>query len=344
MALPRIPKWVGTAVRVLVSGGILYYLSKKIDWAGLAAKVAGAHPGWLLLAFLLIGLVILVTAWRWRILLRVQGIDLRRRHVLELSMIGQFFNTFLLGTTGGDVAKIFYVAQAAPTKKSAAGFSVLADRIVGLVALVGLTAALALGHHAFFHPPLGDPQAAYHARKMLYLFYLMAAAIGGVLVAAWMLPRFLRFTNFSRWEKRLPLHEKIENVSEALRKNLQSPRANVETLAISLVSHVVNLFAQYAIIVALGIDVPLPIAFTVTGLVYVLIAIPISFGGIGFREYLFILFLGLAGANATSAAAASLLGYAFSILWGLLGGFVYLRYRKPDHHPAAFSGEEGAAS
>ena len=57
---------------------------------------------------------LLVVSWRWRMLLGVHGVHMRFWRVFELNMIGQFFSTFGVGTTGGDVFKIFYVARAVP--------------------------------------------------------------------------------------------------------------------------------------------------------------------------------------------------------------------------------------
>jgi len=325
MDFSQLRQRLGLAARLLISGGILAYLAFKIDWRKFASHVAEADPAWLLLAFSLAGAAIVVTAWRWKILLDVQGIAPGFKRVFDLTMIGQFFNTFLLGTTGGDVVKIFYIAQAAPKKKSAAGFSVLADRIVGLIALVFLTLVLTLTHR----PYLLQNHAA---RKAVLTFYIIAAVIAGAISFAALLPWLMHFTNFSAWERRLPFHDKIEKISEALRRNLQSPRANAEALLISFVSHGLNLYAQYCIFQALHLAVPLFIGLAITALIYVLIAIPVSVAGLGVRESLFILFLGLGGVPQEGAFAASFLGFGLFILgWGFIGGIFHLRYRQPDH-------------
>ncbi|SDT89831.1 hypothetical protein SAMN05444156_0546 [Verrucomicrobium sp. GAS474] len=330
---------LGLAVRLLISGGILAYLAFKINWADLGSRIAGADPLWLLLGFVLMGVAIFLTAWRWKILLRVQDIAPGMRRVLDLTMIGQFFNAFLLGTTGGDVVKIFYITQAAPNRKSGAGFSVLADRIIGLIALVALTLALTLTHRAYL-------LQNHAAKKAVLTFYLIAAAIAGLFVVARAFPWLMRFSNFSAWEKKVPFHDKVEKLSEALRKNIKSPRANVETLLISFLSHGLNLYAQYCVFQALHLAVPLLLAITVTGLVYVLIAIPVTIAGLGVREGLFILFLGLAPCliPREGAIAASVLGWSLTLGWSLVGGIFHLRYRTPDHSVLKDAKEAQAAA
>ena len=77
-------------------------------------------------------------------LLGVHGVHLSYWRIFELTMIGQFFSAFLLGTTGGDVIKIFYAARAVPQRRAAVAFTVIVDRVIGLVALLLFGVALSI--------------------------------------------------------------------------------------------------------------------------------------------------------------------------------------------------------
>ena len=71
--------------------------------------------------------------------------------MLSLTWLGQFCNTFLPGSTGGDVVKFYRVCRLAPNSKTAGFAALVADRLVALVALVLLAGtALALGDHSVF--------------------------------------------------------------------------------------------------------------------------------------------------------------------------------------------------
>ena len=133
---------LGLILRVAISASILGWLAHKIEWAELGHRIQSADPGWIALAIVLFGITLFISALRWQVLLRVQEIVLKFVPIFQVSMIGQFFNSFLLGTTGGDVARVLYIAQLAPHKKSAAGLSVIFDRVIGLIALIVLTLAL----------------------------------------------------------------------------------------------------------------------------------------------------------------------------------------------------------
>src|SRR5438477_12995513 len=79
---------------------------------------------------------------RWQILLKVQGISLSLPRVAGLSLIGMFYNQFLPGGTGGVIIKSYLLLKETPGKKAGALLAVLFDRLIGLLALVVLTAGL----------------------------------------------------------------------------------------------------------------------------------------------------------------------------------------------------------
>ena len=99
----------------------------------MAETLRSANGTWLFLGFLAYGGVELVAGWRWKILLRVQGIQLGWLRLFALLLIGVLFNFIVPGGTGGDLVKIFYLLKETPGKRTAALLSVLVDRLIGLI-------------------------------------------------------------------------------------------------------------------------------------------------------------------------------------------------------------------
>src|SRR5205814_2204216 len=97
---------------------------------------------WLAAAVVAYVVVEIAAAARWNILLQVQNIHLSWARVTGLFFIGLFFNQFLPGGTGGDIIKSYLLLKETPGKKAGALLAVLFDRLVGLVALVAITAVL----------------------------------------------------------------------------------------------------------------------------------------------------------------------------------------------------------
>ena len=92
---------------------------------------------------------------RWWMLLRVQNAGLALKRVAQFYMVGAFFNVFLLGSTGGDAVKLFYVLRGSdPRKRAGIILSVVMDR------LAGPARAHHPGHGAHFPAlPLADADA-----------------------------------------------------------------------------------------------------------------------------------------------------------------------------------------
>jgi len=104
---------------------------------------------------LYLGLFVL-TAWRWRLLLKAVDLVLSMARATRLTFIGAFFNTAIPGATGGDVVKAYYAAKATG-RGTRAVLSVFVDRMTGLLGLAVLAAKLAqprpnhrLGHRCIF--------------------------------------------------------------------------------------------------------------------------------------------------------------------------------------------------
>ena len=78
--------------------------SWTIGPAGLWETISGVSLGWLLASFGFMGTTIFIGVIRWRLVLAVQGLHLSLGRAVGISLVAHFFNSFLLGSTGGDTA------------------------------------------------------------------------------------------------------------------------------------------------------------------------------------------------------------------------------------------------
>ena len=318
---------LGLIFRALVSVLLVALLVRKIDWGKLWQILRTVEVPWLLLGATFFIPVLFIVAWRWRLLLAVQGVRMRFWRIFELTMIGQLFSAFLLGTTGGDVVKIFYVARAVPDHKAAVSFTVVVDRVVGMVALLLFGVALSVTQLPLF---LSTPQTKFYTG----LFYLFA--LGGVVVSALACigPLCLRRPTFRSLLKRVPFVHHGAPLLAAYEKAAQAVGTNLLALVASLPSHLCSAIIGFCVIRAMHLQVPL-LAFGATlAMVNMLIALPISISGFGVREWLFGTFLGLLHIDWDHAIAFSLTNFAVNLLWSLAGGPFYFLYRHETHTPA----------
>src|SRR6202012_5268834 len=112
----------------------------KMAWTqgprDLRQTLCTAHPTALVLSLVLMCLTILIGVVRWRMVLEAQGLHLSWRRATGISFVAHFFNSFLLGSTGGDLIKAYYAARETHHKKTEAVVTVFIDRLIGLWALL----------------------------------------------------------------------------------------------------------------------------------------------------------------------------------------------------------------
>ena len=84
-----------------------------------------ANRRFLWAAILIFPVTFLITALRWNLLLHAADIFIGAPKAFVITMVGAFYNTFLPGSTGGDVFKAFYAAKLAPGHRTRAVMSVV---------------------------------------------------------------------------------------------------------------------------------------------------------------------------------------------------------------------------
>ena len=139
MTRPKL-KDVLIVLKLVVSTVLLVILFRRADVATMAARFRQMDPAWTIAALGVYGLMLAVSAWRWRLLLRLQTIDVSLGTLTKSFLVATFFNNFLPSNIGGDVVRVADTAPFAGSKTLATTV-VLIDRVIGLIALLVLAAA-----------------------------------------------------------------------------------------------------------------------------------------------------------------------------------------------------------
>jgi uncharacterized protein (TIRG00374 family) len=318
---------LGLIFRIAVSAGLILWLVKKVNWTQLWSIVRTMDLAWLTASFACFLPVLFVVAWRWRMLLGVHGVHLRFWRIFELNMIGQFFSSFLLGTTGGDVFKIFYVARAVPQRKAAVAFTVVVDRVIGMIALLLLGGAAALTQIPLLFSTPGTKLAT-------VTFYFLAAGGVAAAVLATIGPGLLRHPFIRSLVKKVPFIHRGTSIFGAYEQSARAVGTNLAALFGSLPSHFFIVCMGYCIVRAMHLSFPLLTFCSIILIVNMLIALPVSISGFGVREGLFIMFFGLLHIDRDHAFAFSLTFFLINLLWSLIAGPFYFLYRHETHTPA----------
>ena len=311
---------------MLVTAGILYLVfHDPAKRAEMAHALRQANRWWLLAGFAAYGVVEICSGIRWQLLLRVQGIALGWGRVFMLLLIGVFFNFIIPGGTGGDVVKIFYLLKETPGQRSRALLSVLVDRLIGLFALIAMAGVLIA---AQWHWLLSSPDAVKYIWTAL-------AILGAILAGLGVSFLLTGFGLIHKLPARLPGRDKLAELALAYNLYGRAWKPTAASFVLSVVSHLGYFAMFYCAAASFSATSRIPTFgefCTIMPIVNTITSMPISVGGLGVREKLFQIFLGdLCGVSDAVAALMSTTGYALNLVWGLLGGLLYLFYRPSEH-------------
>ena len=276
---------------------------------------------WLVPGFLCFGMVLVTATFRWQLLMRVQGITLRWFRVWQLVMIGMFFNLCLPGGVGGDLIKVFFAMREAPRAKSGVFLSIVVDRTAGMFALI----LVSVGVFACFHEALMSlPMVRAFLVTVTIIFCAFIALIAMGLIID-------RFHLAKKLPTKMPGHAAILDIARAFSIYAREWKS---VLAAILISLPLNLFIFGAAIFAAFAFKGNPGAAAMTSVIPIvntISSLPISLAGIGVREKLFAVMLhSLYGTSENLAVLISITGFSLAVLWGLIGGVVYMTYRPAD--------------
>lgn len=285
-----------------------------------------ANPLWLFMGAAAYGMVEFFSAVRWQLLLRVQGIRLSWLRVFFLTLIGVFFNFFIPGGTGGDVVKIFYLLKETPGQRTAALLSVFVDRIIGVVGLAILAGVFLSFRWSWI---MSTPDTSRYALPAIIVLMSIFSGVH----ATWLISRR---SLVHKLPARLPFRDKLAELALAYTLYGRAWRTSLAALAISIVTHLSHFAVFYFAGQAVrheGARLPTYAELCVLlPVIDVLTAMPISLGGLGVREGLFQIFLHqLCGVSEAVAVVTSSTGFLLMLVWGLIGGVIYLFYRPSEH-------------
>jgi uncharacterized protein (TIRG00374 family) len=303
-------RWIPLFLQTLISAAFLVWIFWNEDFRIRTWHVlTSAHPAWLAAGFLAAGAGNLLGVVRWGIFLRVLGVRLPSWDVFRLSFVGLFFNSLLVGAVGGDAVKVVWLA-AKGHRKTAALLSVLMDRMSGLGALILCSIIFMLLRLDWL---MRSPVVAGFIKAVfIYLFAIVALAGFSFVMSAQGLTH--------RLPLRFPGRKTIIEFTEAYLKFISSWRETLVASVLSIAMLLAYFFTFFFSARAFGLQVPIGEFFAFMPVVDIISALPISLGGFGIREQLFVTLLGqLWDAPAAQAVSISLGGALLALLWGIFG-------------------------
>ena len=303
----------------------LWWAFSGIDGEGtILARPGEIHYGWLAAGVGMAGLSVVLTALRWWVLMKVLDIRVGILRAIELTMIGNLFSLFSVGSLGGDAAKVILLIRDHPGKKLPITMSVLIDHMAGMVT-IGLLFFLVSVRG--FEDLTSREVLGAQGENILRLAWLYIG--GGLLMVGLFFlcasPPLHRRIHANGRLDRWPVMRRIPEIYDTYRRNWKLTLAG---LGFSMLMTLAYFTSFWCGLRAVGGDAALGPVMTAMPVIDGLSSIPVSISGIGIRENLFMMLMpALADISKDAARDSSLAGFACNMLWAVLGALFFLKRR-----------------
>jgi uncharacterized membrane protein YbhN (UPF0104 family) len=135
------------------------------------------------------------------------------------------------------------------------------------------------------------------------------------------------------WLRRLPRAEMLERSLASCRQLGRKPGTLAAAMMLSMALNAVCVAQVLSLAWGMGLKIPPAALFMIVPMIICISALPVTPSGLGLRENLYVVMLAASPLMipATSALSLSLLAFAGSLVWSLVGGAVYLGVKETEH-------------
>ena len=285
-------KLISFSFKFALSFLLIMFVLEKIDVKKLTHIVKNADYIYFAIAFVMITIAQVYGALRMRYNLSKAEFTVSRTYSIGMYFLGTLFNIVLPGGIGGDGYRAYYFHKRFKFPWQKTLMAILRGRSSGLLFLCIFLIAC-----AFFYKD--------HLTVIPYIDYVLIAS------AVLIFPAYSILT-------RLVLREPL--------------KVQLGGMKYSFASQVFFLLATVAVLYGIGVT------DKITGYIFVFLianivaVIPISFGGIGLREFTYVTLAEHIGLNSDIGVTTSLLYYLIYTSVAFLGLIPYVMLRKMDYH------------
>lgn len=300
--------------KIVVSLALLGVLFSRVDVATLWSHARGASPAWMAASLGIYLLMVIVSAWRWGVLLDAAGVSMTSGRLVASFLVATFFNNFLPSNIGGDVIRIADTARPARSKTTAA-LIVLADRGIGLL---GLLVVAALG--ASFAEHL--PGTGIIGPSILWTT-LAAGAAGVALLVGRPGILLVLLRPFARLHPEW-VGERLGRLETLLVSLRGAPGSLIQCFFGAVLVQVVLVAFYLAIAQSLRVPISFWQLALIVPMTFVAQMVPVSMNGFGVREATFAYYFTRMGLGIEQALLVSFMGAAMMLVFSLSGAAAYL--------------------
>jgi len=304
-------KRIGFYLKGLVSLGLMFYVLYKAGPAELIETLKDTNLLFLGLCLAIAPLLIFLSSWKWKILLKAQDIEVSLTRLFALYLVGCFFNNLLPSNVGGDVVRAYELGKYTQ-KKAESWASVFLERFTGLTVLIFLALIASL------------------VKVGSFTDVRLTVAIGAVVVSYVIIFSLVldqRIFAFVRKKTKTRILNELLNRLQKFQSAIAAYKGKNRALGIAIIIsfffYVAAVINVYLGCLAFSVHLPLLKLFIAVPIILTICLIPISLGGIGLSEWAYLFVFTQLGATGSLGLSVALLMRAKAVVLGILGGVLY---------------------
>lgn len=300
---------MATSLKLLITLVLLYYVFVSVDISKIGQDLKSFSAKTLILLCALCWAGQLLCSERWRIFAASLEMRGSYRNFVQIYFAGMLFNIGLPSLVGGDVVKAYIISKKNGKPLTLGLASVLMDRGAGMVSL------LLYGSIAIAATPMtwrGFPLWAVYVLSWLAITFVLLLALSGDRL-------YKRYLDPQSRTLRQRALQTAADFHRALSLSNLTPGAALRISVYSFVYAALVLWVFRQVTVAAGSSVGILQFSALFPLISLGTMLPISLGGLGVREWLYVEALSLTGIPRTEGLVISLATSALFLIINFVG-------------------------
>jgi uncharacterized protein (TIRG00374 family) len=291
---------MNSVARFLVSIGLLALVVAFADWRAIWDVLRGVDMRWVGCTLALAACDRLATNHRWQILLAAQRVVAGFMRLLRVQLAANFLGSFLPSSLGVDAVRMTALCRAGEPAAEVIA-ATLVDRATMVLAtlLLGAVTVLVLAHERVSEEIV---------QFVLVMTAIAVLATGICLLSSvrrWVRPKVLPY---------IPMRarEAVSRIAGASLAYRHKGRVMLGVGASTLVIFAIRILFAKALALSCGIDVPMVDLLLVIPILWIVVMLPITIGGIGVQDAGYVVLMAIVGVNAPVAVSMSLIEHVVS--------------------------------
>lgn len=298
--------------KVVVSIALFVVILTRVNMTELFDAVLSVNGTLFMIALAITGLGLLVSVYRWKMLLLSRNIDYPFLKLMYYHMVGSFYNLVFPSVLGGDVIRMLMLSKEIGSKSKSLS-SIFVERFFGFFSLsVIALISLASGSYLIENR---------NVTISIVLIFLLFTTAFFLVFHKPTVGRFLALLDKVRLAK---VKARFENFYDAFYSYKEDKRSLAYCFVISMLYQIMGIVVVYMLGLSIGMGLDIRYYFMFIPLIWVIIMIPVSISGLGIREGAFVYFFSLVGVSNESGLLLSVLFFSHSVIVGLVGGMLSL--------------------